>query len=276
MARINYDTGLKLAWISLFLLIMSACGGMDGAGGAAEGQESDQAFDHGHGIWNELLVKHVRQRGASTVFDYSALKQDPSGLIRYLERLQGVAWEQFDAWSDQRRLAFLINAYNAYTIQLIVDNYPLASIREISQDPWEEKSFPLLGQKRSLNEIEHTLIRGAFQEPRIHFAVNCAAASCPPLRGEAFIADRLEEQLQDSTVRFLADRENNRVDEDEGAIYLSSIFQWYGEDFEQGGGVLAFAASLISSDPGIQARIKSGQLDLRYLEYDWALNDAQP
>ena len=135
----------------------------------------------------------------------------------------------------------------------------------------------MLGEKRSLDEIEHGMIRkpGVFDDPRIHMAVNCASIGCPALRNEAYVADRLDSQLDDSLRRFLSDRSRNRAD-DRG-LWVSKIFDWYAEDFEkQAGSVqqwLARYADLLSDDEQVRADVRAASLRLHYLEYDWSLND---
>ncbi|HEV7819683.1 MAG TPA: DUF547 domain-containing protein, partial [Burkholderiales bacterium] len=164
----------------------------------------------------------------------------------------------------------------------------LQSIKDLGsllQSPWKKEFFTLLGARRSLDAVEHGMIRapGAFDEPRIHFALNCAAAGCPMLRDEAFVALRLEVQLEDSARRFLADRTRNRYDPASRRLEISPIFDWYRADFEKGGQglnsvprFLARYANSITDDTVAQALVREGKLPLRYLAYDWRLNDVSP
>ena len=196
-------------------------------------------FDHQHQAWTTLLHRHVSwvDNGHASVVDYEALRKDSSELDSYLDTLSGVSQAEYQRWNRAQRLAFLINAYNAFTVKLVVEHYPVDSIKSIGSlftSPWERKFIPILGQTLSLDEIEHGLIRepGVFDEPRIHFAVNCASIGCPALRDEAFTADLLEKQLEDSQTRFLSDASRNRFNSSKGHFEVSKIFDWYGADFE--------------------------------------------
>ncbi len=243
------------------------------------------AFDQGHGKLTALLNQHVVwvSDGHASQIDYAGIKDDPSMLDEYLSEVAAVTQQQYDAFSKAQQLAFLINAYNAYTIDFILTEYPnIQSIKDLGSlfsSPWKKKLFPLLGAKRSLDEIEHEMIRkpGSFDDPRIHMAVNCASIGCPALRDEAFVADRLDVQLDDSVRRFLSDRSRNRADEK--GLWVSKIFDWYGKDFEkQAGSVQAWLApyaGLLSDDEQTQAAVRNKSLRLRFLDYDWTLNDIQ-
>ena len=215
-------------------------------------------------------------KGTSRV-NYRGILQDRIGLDRYLERVEGVSLEEYRSWSQSQRLAFLINAYNAFTVKLIVDNYPVDSIKDLGgwiSTPWKEKFFTLLGKERHLDNIEHDMIRVEFDEPRIHFAVNCAAVGCPALRQEAFVAGRLDEQLEEATRLFLTDARQNRYHAGRERLELSSIFRWYHNDFEHNqGSVEEFVADRITRDPEVQERIRRKRVKVVYLDYDWSLND---
>ncbi|MGL3662847.1 DUF547 domain-containing protein [Pseudomonas aeruginosa] len=241
-----------------------------------------ESFDHRHGAWNELLERHVQwsRDGVASTVDYPALEGQRPALDAYLAQLSAVSQAQFAGWSRDQRLAFLINAYNAFTVQLILDHYPLASIKEIGglfSSPWKRRFIALLGQTLSLDDLEHGLIRerGVYDEPRIHFVVNCASIGCPALRPQALVADQLDEQLEDSLWRFLSDRQRNRFDRPADRLLVSKIFDWYSEDFvRQAGSVdryLAERAHWLSNDPAEQQRIRRGT-QLGYLDYDWSLN----
>jgi hypothetical protein len=245
------------------------------------------AFDHGHAAWDALLVRHVSWTadGTATAVDYAGFARDRAALKTYLDSLSAVTPSEFDAWPKADRETFLINAYNAFTVGLVLTGYPgLESIRDLGsllRSPWKQRFFTLLGEQRHLDDVEHGLLRGAedFDEPRIHFAVNCASIGCPALRPEAFTAQKLEQQLEDQTRRFLSDRTRNRYDAATGTLYLSSIFDWYGGDFESGWrgteSVDAFAAryaDALGIDAATAARIASGDVDVEFLDYDWALN----
>jgi len=212
--------------------------------------------------------------------DYPALKGQRPALDAYLSQLSAVSQTEFAGWSRDQRLAFLINAYNAFTVQLILDHYPLASIKDIGglfSSPWKRRFIGLLGQTLSLDDLEHGLIRerGVYDEPRIHFVVNCASIGCPALRPQALVAEQLEEQLEDSLRRFLSDRQRNRFDGPANRLLASKIFDWYSEDFiRQAGSVedyLAERARWLSDSTAEQQRIRRGTR-LGYLDYDWSLN----
>lgn len=245
------------------------------------------AFDHGHGRWDGLLREHVvwNEAGTASSIDYAALEKDHGELRAYLAELSAVTKQEYRGWSREQQLAFLINAYNAYTAQLIVDAYPLESIRELGsilRSVWEKTFFSLLGKKQSLDGIEHGMLRaaGIFDEPLIHVAINCASIGCPALQQEAFTAGRLEEQLQDSLRRFLSDRSRNRFDAASGTLEVSSIFKWFEKDFSAGHrGYTSLAAffsrhaDLLGADEQGRRLIAAGRAKIRFLKYDWDLND---
>ncbi|MGB2905116.1 MAG: DUF547 domain-containing protein, partial [Candidatus Dechloromonas phosphoritropha] len=204
----------------------------------------------------------------------------------YLESVSAVSESEYRQWTKPQRLAFLINAYNAWTIDLVLSKYPdLKSIKDIGtifQSPWKKKFIPLFGQERTLDDIEHVMIRtpGAFDDPRIHFAVVCASIGCPMLRAEAFTAAKLDSQLADSLRRFLADTSRNRFAAASGQLQVSKIFDWYGKDFEQGHQgfdslktTFARHAEQLAKAPQDRERIRQGSYKLEFLDYDWRLND---
>jgi Protein of unknown function, DUF547 len=252
---------------------------------AGSSRAAGDGFDHGHGVWDGLLRKHVAwaDGGHASRVDYRALATQRAPLRTYLAGLSGVSRRDFDAWGRERRLAFLINAYNAYTVELVLTKYPdLASIRELGsvlRSPWKKRFIALFGGEVSLDDIEHGMIRarGAFDDPRIHMAVNCASIGCPALRPEAFTSERLDAQLDDGVSRFLSDRTRNRADAK--GLHLSKIFDWYGADFAgKAGSVAAWLAphaDLLSDDPRTREALRGARLELDFLEYDWSLNAAR-
>lgn len=248
------------------------------------------AFDHEHKAWTELLHRHVVviDGGVASQVRYAGFARDRAALRAYLERLSAVGAPEFEGWSKPQRLAFLINAYNAFTVEKILTRYPdIKSIRDFGiliGNPWKDKFFRLLGKDMSLDNIEHDTIRvpGSYDEPRIHFAVNCASVGCPMLRDEAYTADRLDQQLEDQTRRFLSDRSRNRYDGQSGRLDVSSIFDWYGKDFSRGWKgfhsveqFLARYADRLADAPDQQQRIREQKAALKFLDYDWRLNDAK-
>ena len=243
-------------------------------------------FDHGD--WSRLLAEHVAvtKDGRASRVDYRGMQFHEAKLDQYLDALSDVNQERFDNWPDAEQLAFLINAYNAWTVKLILGEYPdLNSIRDLGgflRSPWKRSFIPLLGQELSLDDIEHGLIRDAerYREPRIHFAVNCASIGCPALRAEAYTGAQLTQQLREQTEAFLADRTRNRVSD--GTLQLSRIFKWYGDDFARGWqgyerleGFLGDYASVLGLSAEQQALLARGAIKIEFLDYDWSLNDVQ-
>lgn len=235
------------------------------------------ALDHEHKLLDEVLKKNVRSFGKQSMINYQAVKEQLPKLDQYLGQISSVTKKEYTSFTRNQRLAFLINAYNAYTIKLILNNYPVKSIKKIGGwfgNPWKEKFFTLLGEKTSLDQIEHEFIRPVFEEPRIHFAVNCASVGCPNLRYEAFKAKALNSQLQNSTIKFLTDRTKNRFDQAGNKIYISKIFKWYAEDFEKEyGSVNNFIADFLSPNPKYRSMIRGNNVKTDWTEYDWNLND---
>ncbi|EXI91307.1 MAG: hypothetical protein AW11_00118 [Candidatus Accumulibacter regalis] len=246
------------------------------------------AFDHSHAAWTALLKRHVVliDGGKASQVDYAGLARERPALTAYLESLSAVQRAHFESWPKVRQLAFLINAYNAFTVDLILGRYPdLQSIRDLGNivfnSPWKQKFFSLFGEPRHLDWIEHELIRkpGAYDDPRIHFAVNCASLGCPMLREEAFVGERLDEQLEQQTRRFLADRTRNRYEPRTATLMVSPIFDWYGKDFQAGyRGVTSLRqflgnyADLLARTPAEQALLRQQLVGIDFLDYDWALN----
>jgi len=235
------------------------------------------AFEHKP--WDELLKKHVVviDGGKASQLRYAGMAQQRAALKIYLDSLSGVKEAQFNTWSKPEQMAFLINAYNAFTVEKILTRYPdIKSIWDFGRifgDPFKDEFFVLLGGKRSLNWIEHETLRKIYGDPRIHYAVNCASVGCPMLREEAYVAARLEAQLDEQARRFLSDRSRNRLRE--GRLELSKIFVWFKEDFEPRSKYFAGYAQVLGDDARQREAVRSEQLPLRFLDYDWSLNDAK-
>lgn len=240
------------------------------------------ALDHDYAAYAAVLHRQVRWTadGHSSVVDYAALKRDPAALRKSLSIFSSVEKVDFERWHPDQQQAFLINAYNAFTLDLILSRYPdLKSIRDLGSllsSPWKQAFFSLLGEQRSLDWIEHQQLRPRYHDARIHFAVNCASIGCPALRPEPYRAASLDAQLIEQQRRFLTDRSRNRFNASRGVLSVSTIFKWYGEDFAADGkgleAWLATQASLLADTPVDQARIAKGQFKLEYLSYDWKLN----
>jgi len=228
---------------------------------AAGGPEFD------HSLFDRLLHEVVDDEG---FVDYAALGRNQADLNTYLESL---ASAPFGDLGRNGKLALLINAYNAFTLELILEHYPLASIRDIpTKQRWDAVRWDVGGKVYSLNQIEHEQIRPNFREPRIHFALVCAAVGCPPLRGEAYAADRLDEQLEQQTRRVHRDRRWFRFSPESGNVELTSLYEWYRGDFEQADGTMLDHAARYRED--LAAALESGERpEVEFLDYDWSLND---
>lgn len=229
------------------------------------------AFDRSHLLFAHVLTSHVR----SGLVDYGSIKADPKDLDAYLAALSAVGRAELERWSKADQLAFLINLYNAHTLQLIVNDYPVKSIKDIGsfiRGPWDQPVVQLFGERITLNTLEHEILRKKYHDPRIHFAVVCAALGCPPLRSEPYVGMRLDQQLDDQARIFLATPEKNRLDRVERVLYLSPIFKWYESDFmAEAGSVLAFVKRYLP--PAAAREAASGRYAVRYTDYDWSLND---
>ena len=247
------------------------------------GLSANAAFDNS--AWDSLLKKNVVELkdGQASQVNYAGMQRDHASLKAYLNMTSQVSQAEFDHWSKNEQLAFLINAYNAWTVELILTRYPnLKSIKDIGSlfsSPWKKDFIPLLGTTRSLDDIEQGLIRGSgrYHEPRIHFAVNCASIGCPALRREAYDSDHLNTQLEQATQSFLQDRTRNYLKGN--TLYVSSIFKWYSDDFEKGWrGIKSVAQffGLYAQPLGLNKTqteaLKQGQIHIDYLPYDWHLN----
>lgn len=219
-----------------------------------------------HVIWDSLLSIHVDSRG---LVNYEGFVRDSSSLNRYLQVLKNNHPDP-KTWSKDEELAFWINAYNAFTVSLIVQNYPCKSIKDLGgkiykvNTPWDIKFIRIGDQIYDLNNIEHAMIRRKFDDPRIHFALNCASISCPVLANEAFIPDKLQNQLTRQTNAFLKDTSRNRIATDKA--YLSKLFSWYKSDFESSGKKLI---EFINEYSEVKL---SNTTEIEFLDYDWSLN----
>jgi hypothetical protein len=256
------------------MLLLSACM-----------MQTTQADDFSHEAWDVLLKHHVvlLSAGKISYVDYAGMSADQDELRHYLDALSSISRMQFDAWPPAEQLAFLINAYNAWTVELIVRAWPdVQSIKDLGswfKSPWKKRFIPLLEDKRSLDEIEHSLIRssGRYNDPRIHFVVNCASVGCPALNADAYRGDQLDAQLERAVQRFLSDRKRNRLEGN--TLKVSAIFKWYRADFEQGwrgadslGEFLLLYRQSLELSETVAERLQNDQLDIEFLDYDWQLN----
>ncbi len=217
-----------------------------------------------HQQWDKLLKKHVN---ASGMVSYKGFQKDKADLDSYLKTLSDNAPQS--SWSENEQKAYWINAYNAFTVALILKHYPVKSIKDIGgkiykvNTPWDIKFINLGGKKYDLNNIEHGILRKKFDDPRIHFALVCASISCPRLRNEAYTAAQLNAQLEDAGKDFLNDKSKNRVNTEKAE--LSKYFSWYKGDFTKNGSLTDFINKY--SQTKINANTKIGSLD-----YNWNLN----
>lgn len=210
-----------------------------------------------HTIWNNLLKKNVSEQGE---VNYKAFKQDAEELNNYIDYLSLNVPSQ--NWSKQEKLAYYINIYNSHTIKLIIDNYPINSIKDI-KNPWNEKFIKIGNEFFSLSNIEHEILRH-MDEPRIHFAINCASKSCPKLLNTAFTSENVETLLELATKAFINDSEKNKISKED--IQLSKIFDWYKKDFTKNGSLIEYI--------NFYSRVKvDANTKITYLEYDWSLNE---
>lgn len=227
--------------------------------------EADTTNVHDHLIFNSLLNKYVTEEGK---VNYKGFISDSLEFNKYLNLL---ALNHPDkTWSDDEIKAFWINAYNAYTIQLIIRNYPVKTIKDLGgsiykvNTPWDLKFIHIGEETYDLNNIEHGILRADYEEPRIHFAVNCASVSCPRLRNEAYVSTKLDAQLDDQARKFINyDAKNDITPE---MANVSKIFSWFGGDFKKNGTVKDFINQY--SDVQIPEEVK-----LTFQEYNWNLNE---
>ena len=248
------------------------------------------ALDHAHKAWDDFLHAHVKyvQGGNASRVDYSAVVKDHPQLKAVLADYAKVTRAEFDGWTKAQQQAFLINDYNALTIEKILQRYPdIKSIRDFGSvfgNPWKDKFFTLFGEAAALDTIEHEILRkpGLYDEPRVHFVVVCASIGCPMLRNEAFTAEKLESQYQDGMTRFLSDRTRNRYDPQSRKLEISMIFKWYGGDFEKGNKgftsvkqAMSKFAEQLADKPEDRAAVRGEKADVSFLDYDWSLNDAR-
>lgn len=223
-----------------------------------------------HETWDSLLKSHITDEG---LVDYKGFQNDRKKLDTYLQKLSE-HHPNDKKWSKEEQLAYWINAYNAFTIQLILDNYPLESIKDVTSgpsisfvnSPWDIKFITIEGAEYDLNNIEHNFLRKRFEEPRIHFGVNCASISCPVLPQFAFTADKIYEQLDQQARLFINDSSKNKITADNPQV--SKIFKWFSGDFEAKGTLIEFLNQYSDTQINPNASID-------YLDYDWGLNEGQ-
>ncbi|WP_026950390.1 DUF547 domain-containing protein [Algoriphagus mannitolivorans] len=251
---------LKHTFLGVLIFGMFACSGslLGGTG----------TTPPNHQTWDQLLKANVSADGK---VNYKGFIKDKAKLEQYLKSLSDNAPDR-STWSKNEQMAYWINAYNAFTVKLIVDNYPTKSIKDLGpklkipliSDVWHYKFFKIGGKESSLDEIEHSILRKEFSEPRIHFAINCASVSCPPLLNEAFVASKLESQLQKVAVSFINDPKRNKISPESAQV--SSIFSWFKGDFTKKGSLVDFLNQYS------KVKLKSNA-KISFMDYNWNLNE---
>ncbi|MEM6524595.1 MAG: DUF547 domain-containing protein [Bacteroidota bacterium] len=250
----------RIVFISLLTAIASSC---------ISKPEVTSETVPSHELWTIILKKYVTPEG---LVNYSGLVNDKTELNKYLELLSNHAPNE-KKWTYEEQLAYWINAYNAFTLKLIVDNYPVQSIKDLHpinipfvSSVWQKKFFEIGGEKMNLDYIEHKILRKQFEEPRIHFAINCASLSCPELLNEAYSPKKLEEQLEQQTVKFINDPKRNNISRE--ALKLSKIFSWFKGDFTK-------EKELIDFINQYSKTVVGRGVDVSYLDYNWSLNEGK-
>lgn len=241
---------------------------------------SAAAADPPAASWGSVLDSVLREGRV----DYRELKERPARLEKFVNELGAVSADEYGSWSKPDQLAFWLNAYNAFTVKAIVDHYPIQarglaawryprnSIRQIP-GVWDRLKWKAAGRELTLDEIEHKIVRPGFREPRAHMALVCAARGCPPLRPEPYVGRTIERQLDEQARIFLASPHGLRLDRERNELLISSIFKWFPEDFGGEKGALEFVAR--HAPPDVRDYLRAGDFKLRYLYYDWTLNDRE-
>ncbi|MEZ8966547.1 DUF547 domain-containing protein [Vibrio breoganii] len=226
--------------------------------------QSTQRIDHSQ--WQILLDSYLVERGENTLFRYASVTdKDKQALKAYVSSLAGIDPRQY---SQAEQYAYWVNLYNALTVDLILDNYPVKSITKLgglfSFGPWGEEIIEVAGKPLSLNDIEHRILRPIWQDPRTHYAVNCASLGCPNLQAQAFTADNTEQLLEQSAHAFINSGKGAKLSN--GKLQLSSIYDWFAVDFDGEQGVLRHLAKYRSDLTGFEGKVS--------FDYDWKLNKA--
>jgi hypothetical protein len=219
----------------------------------------------GHSLYRELLAKYVKEG----VVDYQGFKKEEAKLDQYLKVLENADTKEL---SRNEQFAFYVNAYNAWTIKLILSGYPgVKSIKDLGslfKNPWKKKICRIDGDIITLDDIEHKILRPRFKDPRVHFAINCASKSCPPLISGPYEGSKLDEQLDNSVRAFLNNPERNYLEGNK--LYVSKIFKWFSEDFNND--VVGFFLRYAEGELKEKLTKDRGKIKVKYLHYDWSLN----
>ncbi|MFQ5584437.1 MAG: DUF547 domain-containing protein [Calditrichia bacterium] len=231
-----------------------------------------------HAIFSEILKEYV----VNSLVTYESLRND-SRLETYLGQLSSTNPDEIS--DEKERLAFWINAYNAYTLKIVCDNYPLKSIKDLNtggtiiayalkKTVWDKDFVVINNRKMTLNNIEHKIVRPIFKDPRAHFALVCAARSCPPLRNEAYEGFKLDDQLNGQGRIFLNDINMNYFEPEKKIAHLSKILDWYGKDFgDSDEEILLFITRFLPGDLAAAIRAEPKEWKIKHTKYDWSLNE---
>lgn len=254
----------RIAWVLIAMAVFTA------------GTATVSAAEPDYKLWQDLLSKHYDPaRG----MDYKGLKQDKATRDRLRQQMAAV---DVGSLSRPEQLAYWINLYNISTVNVVAESYPVDSIRDISTDPivrlnvFKKPNVQVKGGTMSLDDVENKKIREVFKDPRIHFAINCAAESCPPIRPEPFTGARIDQQLDDQARRFLNGPQGVRIEKngDEVVLHVTKIMDWFADDFEKwGGGRVAFLRKYLPADKQKQIDVARGKVELEFQDYSWDLND---
>lgn len=257
----------KFLTLTIIALVLSSCFSAKGLSNKNVGDDLNTSTEKSavklnHQPWTDLLQAHVNKKG---LVDYKGFQKDRDKLDDYVDYLSSQKPDK--TWSVEEQLAFYINAYNAFTLQLVLDNYPVKSIKDIGgiKGPFLKKDFTIGGKKFSLAGIEKGILT-PMDESRIHFAINCASMSCPKLMNEAYTADKIDKQLDQAAKGFM-NSDKNKISKDNPKV--SSVFKWYKKVFTQNGKTVIEFINQYS-----KTKIDKGA-ELQYLDYDWSLNEAK-
>lgn len=252
---------------------------------------NDMVFDYND--YTIVLKTYVDDKG---MVNYKRLKAEPHKLNAFVTSLSGVDPNSYNKWGDRDKIAFWLNVYNALTLKVIIDNYPIKasffrsrvypknSIRQI-KGVWNKITLPVMGRKLTLGHIEHKILRKKFNDPRIHMAMVCAAMGCPPLLNKPYTGENLDKQLDERTRRFLANPAKFKINSKKKRIYLSPIFDWFAGDFvskhkpeknigthkKKASAVLNYIAPYLENSE--KEYLLKGDFKIKYLKYDWSLNE---
>ena len=282
---------LLLATVLVATLAIASCGNFAATSQNQTAVEStDQDMDTGTVVaanqsfsykdYTQVLNTYVDDAG---LIDYQGLQANREQLDKFNQSLAAVSPETYAAWSEPEQIAFWMNAYNSLTLQSIIDQDPLPeSIRDIS-GVWNRRKFSIAGESQTLDNIEHDILRQDFDEPRLHVALVCAAISCPPLRNEPYLPEKLDAQLNDQVAKFIVSPHGFKLDRQQNKVYLSSIFKWYGKDWVDTYGVkdqfagnskqravINFLSQYLNPEERRYLETESYKVD--HLDYDWSLN----